>query len=140
MTDDNKPKLQFDQLLVYSGLAIIACLLTMPTGLFALPVSIFALVLAILRRSFKPVPGKRFIAPGLWWGAIYTLFGIYSAVYFWVSPESDVEQAISQVISLIFVAEVVVPGIIVTILGLIRTRKVNAEMVADAANDVDNSN
>jgi hypothetical protein len=68
------------------------------------------------------------------------LFGIYSAVYFWVSPESDVEREISQVISLIFVAEVVVPGIIVTVLGLIRTRKVNAEMFADAANDVDNSN
>lgn len=137
MTEDLKPKPPFDQLLVYSGIAILACLLAAPTGLFALPVSIFALVLAILRRSFKPVPGKRFIAPGLWWGALYALFGIYSAVYFWVSPESDVERAISQVLSLIFMVQVVVPGIIVTVLGLIRTRRVNAEMLSSSTEDVD---
>lgn len=137
MTEDPKPKPAFDQLLVYSGVAILACLLAAPTGLFALPVSIFALVLAILRRSFKPVPGKRFIAPGLWWGALYALFGIYSAVYFWVSPESDVERAISQVLSLIFMVQVVVPGIIVTVLGVIRTRRVNAEMFAPSTEDVD---
>ncbi|MFM5951653.1 MAG: hypothetical protein ACKOOE_03500 [Micrococcales bacterium] len=137
MTEDLKPKPAFDQLLVYSGVAILACLLAAPPGLFALPVSIFALVLAILRRSFKPVPGKRFIAPGLWWGALYALFGIYSAVYFWVSPESDVERAISQVLSLIFMVQVVVPGIIVTVLGVIRTRRVNAEMFAPSTEDVD---
>lgn len=137
MTEDLKPKPVFDQLLVYSGVAILACLLAAPHGLFALPVSIFALVLAILRRSFKPVPGKRFIAPGLWWGALYALFGIYSAVYFWVSPESDVERAISQVLSLIFMVQVVVPGIIVTVLGVIRTRRVNAEMFAPSTEDVD---
>ena len=139
MTEDLKPKPMFDQLLVYSGIAILACLLAAPTGLFALPVSIFALVLAILRRSFKPIPGKRFIAPGLWWGALYALFGIYSAVYFWVAPQSEVEAAISQVLSLIFVVQVVVPGIIVCILGLIRSRRVNAELAADAAAGVDNS-
>lgn len=140
MTDEIKPKLQFDQLLVYSGLAVIACLLAMPNGLFALPISVFSLVLAILRRIIKPIPGKAFIAPGLWWGALYALLGIYSAVYFWVTPTDETQKAIGQVVSLIFVAQVVVPGVIVAVLGVIRTRKVLAEMLADASKDVDNSN
>ena len=140
MTEELQPKPLFDKLLVYSGIAVLACFLAMPYGLFALPVTIFSLVLAILRRVIKPKPGKAFIAPGLWWGALYALFGIYSAVYFWITPTDEAQQAIGQVFSLIFIAQVVVPGVIVAVLGVIRTRKVFAEMRAQMADGVNNSN
>ena len=117
--NEQLPTPKADMLLIGSGLATITCFVAGGAALFMVPISVFLLVLALLRRFITPKPGKPFFSPAIWWGSVYLALGV---VFSFIGASSlatkDITaRQIGLVVLFISIAQIVLPGIIVIYLG-----------------------
>ena len=96
--------------------------------LFFIPLGGFTGVLGLLRLWIKPKPGRKFFAPGIWWGAIYASIGLLFSVPALMTPPEQDPWRLAGPIAIVGLALFSVPGFTVMAMGIVRSSKVNKSL------------